>query len=369
MAGPVLWDISAKRLRNILEQNEWNISATARKLKVPRTTVGAMIDRFDLRKEKDNNVVKRPVETNDEISFSPIPADELPVEEIWEYRKRQFAQKDAFEKAAKLRPVKVKISGPIGILHFGDPHVDDDGTDIAQLERHCKAVREGEGLFGANIGDTTNNWVGRLARLYGDQGTSAKQAWLMAEYFLHFCPGRNPAELSHKERKALLSKWIYLVAGNHDCFSGAGDPIKWIVRQAAAPYEASQVRLGLTFPNGREVRVNARHDFKGTSQWNPAHGSMRASKEGFHDHILINGHKHKSGYGLIKDPSNGTISHCIQVASYKVHDRYAKERDFADQHISPSVVTIIDPEATETGLVTVFHDVEQAVDYLKFKRR
>jgi hypothetical protein len=95
---------------------------------------------------------------------------------------------------------------------------------------------------------------------------------------------------------------------------------------------------------------------------------MKASQMGFHDHILINGHKHTSGYGLIKDPAGGTVSHCIQVGSYKIHDRFAKERGFRDQHISPSVVTIIDPDATEVGLVTVFHDVEAAVDYLTWKR-
>jgi hypothetical protein len=95
---------------------------------------------------------------------------------------------------------------------------------------------------------------------------------------------------------------------------------------------------------------------------------MKASQMGYHDHILVNGHKHKSGYGLIKDPAAGTVSHCIQVASYKVHDRYAKDKGFPDQHISPSVVTIIDPEAPEAGFVQVFHDVDAAVDFLKWKR-
>jgi hypothetical protein len=302
------------------------------------------------------------------ITFQPVPDSDLDVTEIWAHRKKQFRQKAEFEQATKLRDVRVRIQGPIGILHYGDPHVDDDGTDIEALELHCRLVRETEGLFGANIGDTTNNWVGRLSRLYGQQGTTAEQAWKMAEYFLHFCPQTDPVKLPEKERKSLLSNWIYLIAGNHDAWSGAGDPLKWILRQADAPYEASQVRLNLIFPNGRECRINARHDFKGTSQWNPAHGSMKASQMGFHDHVLVNGHRHKSGYGLIKDPDKGTVSHCIQVASYKVHDSFAREHGFPDQHISPSVVTVIDPDATEAGFVTVFHDVEEAVEFLRFKR-
>lgn len=303
------------------------------------------------------------------LNFTPIPEDDISVTALWDQRKKKFEVKETYEKATKLRNVKVKAEGPIGILHFGDPHVDDDGTDIRMIERHCALCRETDGLFGANIGDTTNNWVGRLARLYGEQSTTAEQAWKMAEYFLHFCPGVDPKTLTSSERKALLSNWLYLIAGNHDYWSGAGDPLKWMLRQADAGYERSQVRLNLVFPNGRGCRINARHDYKGTSQWNPAHGSMKASQMGFHDHILVNGHKHKSGYGLIKDPSNGTISHCIQIGSYKMYDQYAKDSGFPDQHISAAVVTIIDPDADEVGFVTVFHDVESSVDYLKFKRR
>lgn len=334
------------------------IDEVCAKKKISRQNVFKRISRLKVKRDKEEGA----------LSFTPIPDLDLPTPDIWQYRKKQYAQKHAHEESLKLLPVKVRIPGPIGILHFGDPHVDDDGTDLETLERHCHAVANNEGLFGANVGDTTNAWVGRMARLYGEQGTTEAQAWALAEYFLHLCPDTDPKDLSSGERRERLSHWIYLIGGNHDAWRGAGDPINWITRQAAAPYTRSQVRLAVTFPNGRVCRINARHDFSGTSQWNPAHGSMKASQMGFHDHILVNGHKHKSGYGLIKDPAAGTVSHCIQVASYKVHDRYAKDKGFPDQHISPSVVTIIDPDAPEAGFVQVFHDVEAGVDFLKWKR-
>jgi len=315
------------------------------------------------------NRIRKNAETAETtLEFSPLPDDDVEVTQLWQWRKKQYKKKNEHELALKLRDVHVKTEGAIGILHFGDPHVDDDGTDLAAIEYHCQLVRQTDGLFGANIGDVHNNWIGRLSRLYGEQATSAAQAWRMAEYFLHFCPDTDPAKMAENERQHHLRHWLYLIGGNHDCWSGAGDPFKWILRQADAAYEEASSRLVLKFPNGRECRINARHDHRGTSQWNPAHGAMKASQMGFHDHILINGHKHTSGYGLIKDPAGGTVSHCIQVGSYKIHDRFAKERGFRDQHISPSVVTIIDPDATEVGLVTVFHDVEAAVDYLTWKR-
>ncbi len=287
---------------------------------------------------------KEPFEVHD-------PGDPIDVQELLAERKLKFARKRDYEENRKLIPVDIKLDGPIGILHFGDPHVDDDGTDVEALERHTDLVRETEGLFAANVGDTTNNWVGRLARLYGEQSTSAAEAWALAEWFMGRC------------------QWLYVIAGNHDLWSGAGDPIQWMARKVDSLRQPSEARLNLRFPNGREVRVNARHDFAGTSQWNPAHGPMKAAQMGTHDHIMVCGHKHKSGYGVIKDPANGVISHAIQVASFKVYDRYAMERGFRDQHISPACLTVIDPDAAdEVGLVQVFWDAELGAEFLRWLR-
>lgn len=280
------------------------------------------------------------------------PTGEIDLEDLLESRKRKYARKHQAAESRRMIRVRVKTKGPIGILHFGDPHVDDDGTDLAALERHTEIVNKTEGLFAANVGDTTNNWVGRLGRLYSEQSTTAAEAWALAEWFL------------------TRVKWLYIIGGNHDAWSGAGDPIKWIARQTNSLYENSGARLQVVFPNKREVRINARHTFRGNSMWNPAHAAMRAAQMGCRDHVLIQGHKHISGYGLIKDENSGVVSHCIQVSSYKIHDRYAQEQGFTDHHISPCVVTILDPDATtEVGLVQVFHDPEQAAEFLTWLRK
>ncbi len=57
-----------------------------------------------------------------EFSFTPLPDDDVPIEELIAHRKRQFAQKAAHEDARKLIDVKIGVEGAIGILHFGDPH-------------------------------------------------------------------------------------------------------------------------------------------------------------------------------------------------------------------------------------------------------
>jgi hypothetical protein len=328
-----------------LEHAGGNTSEAARQLGIPRNTFMGRLASARIWREKKG---AKPFDP------APIPLEDLDAEALIAWRKRQFDQKKRHKDAAKLRDVKIKISGPIGIAHFGDPHVDDDGTDIGMLEEHMEIVNRTEGLFGANLGDLQNNWIGRLARLWAEQGTSAKQAWQLTEWM---CNKVN---------------WLYLVSGNHDCWSGTGDPLKWIMAQQNTVFEYSGVRLNLVFPNGKNVRINARHDFSGHSMWNPAHGPMKAVQGGWRDHILTCGHKHTSFVGgPLKDPASGLLSWAIRCAGYKIFDRYAEEKGLPDQNAFPACVTIINPkyEDDDTRLITVIPDIHSGADYLTFLRK
>lgn len=296
----------------------------------------------------------------DELQPAPKPferdalPDELPTAaELLASRTKAFTRKAKAKEARALIPVRVTIDGPFGIAHFGDPHVDDDGTDLALLQRHVQVINQTPGLFAGNVGDYTNNWVGRLARLYSEQSLSAKEAWVLCEWLV----------------KAV--DWLYLIGGNHDAWSGAGDPISWMASQSHKLYEMSGARLGLTCPNGRVIRVNARHDFKGHSQWNTAHGPVKAAIMGWRDHILTCGHTHVSGYQVVRDPANGLISHALRVASYKTYDRYAEEKGLPNQTIFVCPVTIIDPSRAEDDprFITTLFDPETAADFLTFLRK
>jgi hypothetical protein len=286
-----------------------------------------------------------------EFLVRDLPDDDIAVEDLVEHRIKQFAKKAAYHQAARLMPVTVTIDGPIGLMVFGDPHVDDDGTDLGLLREHSDLTHQ-EGVFGCNIGDTTNAWVGRLAKLYAEQSTSASQAWKLAEWFIS------------------RTRWLWLIGGNHEGWHGAGDPLKWICRQNGALYKSSELRMELRFPNGRKVAVNARHDFAGHSQWNPAHGVMKAASMGMRDHLLLCGHKHVSGYGIVKDPETGRACHAVQIASYKIHDRYAMERGFRDQALSPAAFVVVDPSLPDNhpDLIKVFWDPVEGARYLALRR-
>jgi len=288
---------------------------------------------------------------HEEATTGDIP-EPIDIEELKQRRSAEFARKKANYDAKKLIPVKVNIDGPIGIAHFGDPHIDDPGCDIDLLYKHAKLVRNTPGLFGGNIGDTTNNWVGRLAALYANQATTAKEAWALAEDWLKEC------------------EWLYMIAGNHDLWSGARDPLHWIMKGRSGIHNELQVRMGLSFPNGNKATVHIRHHFKGNSMWNTAHGPNRAAQMGWRDHILACGHIHTSGYQVVKDPASGIVSHCLRVAAYKMIDTYAIANNFEDGHIFCCPVTIIDPRKSSDSpsFVTTCFDPEEGADRLTWLR-
>ena len=289
----------------------------------------------------------------DEIGFQKEMAmpKEIDVEDLVEERVKKFDRKAKKKNYEKLVSINVLQDGPIGIAHFGDPHVDDDGTNIGMLLQHAKLVKKTKGLFGGNVGDVQNNWVGRLGRLYGEQSTSAKESWKLTEHFITMVP------------------WLYLCGGNHDAWSGQGDPLEYMVGQPTV-YANHQVRLNLKFPNGKQVRVNCRHNFKGHSMYNTAHGITKAAMMGWRDHILTAGHTHVSGYQVVKDPMSGLISHAIRCGSYKTFDGYAEALGLADQCIFVCPVTIIDPKYDDADprLVTTVFDPFEGAEYLTWKR-
>jgi len=288
-----------------------------------------------------------------EFEVDDVPTGNLPINELIDDRINRFRIKNDFVNKSELIKVKINMDGPIGIAHFGDPHVDDDGTDLELLLNHAKIVNDTDGMFAGNVGDIQNNWIGRISHLYSQQSTSAADSWRLAEHFISSVP------------------WLYLVGGNHDVWSGSGDPLEWIMSRQGGVFKNWGVRLNLVFPNKKEVRVNCRHDFKGHSMWNTAHGVSKAIQMGWRDHVLTCGHIHVSGYQVLKDPSTGLISHGLRVGSYKIHDRYAMEKGLPDQNIFMCPVTIIDPQFADDDprLITTIFDPYEGADYLKYKRK
>jgi hypothetical protein len=289
-----------------------------------------------------------------EVVIAAPSSPDLPIGELLAQRKRRYDLKEAHAESSKEIPVRIKGDKPVGVLLFGDPHLDDDGCDLALLEAHARLVRETDGLYAGTVGDMTNNWVGRLAHLWAQQGTTACDAWRLCEWMI-----------------SEVRDWLFLVGGNHDAWSGNGDPLKWITAQQSALYQSSEVRMGLRFGTGGKFIINARHDFKGHSMWNPVHGLSKSIQMGLRDDLSVAGHLHISGYAVHKDPTSGKACHAIRVATYKRFDRFALDHNMRDQNLSPCALIVVDPRLPDTHPDRMKHwwDPQEGADYLGWARK
>ncbi len=264
-------------------------------------------------------------------------------------RKMVYKEKKAKEDYRAGVKVDFEDNKPIAIMHFGDMHLDSDGTDLELIYKHIKILRETEGVYGGNIGDVTNNWVGFLGRLHGEQHTTIEQSIKLIEDTLGGCP------------------WLYTILGNHDKWNGGDYIVKKAVNTGVI---GEDIRLELTFPNKTMTSIHARHHFKGSSMYNQAQGSVKESLMGARDDIIVHGHIHSLGYSIMPQAEILKLSHCLSLGSYKVIDSFKTMMGFRETNLSPCTVTVIDPRLPQHHVdrVKVFFDAEVGVNYMTMLR-
>jgi hypothetical protein len=286
-------------------------------------------------------------------SVEELPSSRLPINDLLAKRRDEAQRAKAWNEARNLIDIKVNTAGPIGLMLFGDPHIDNYGCDFNLLESHLAiAAARSRYLFAGNLGDISDNWVGRLQRIYASSPTTVKDAWRLAEWML---------------RDAGVD-WLFLVRGNHDVWSGDSDPLDWIMRGTTSVDERHGVRLSLNHPCGNATRVHVRHDFKGNSQFNGLHGLVKETLWGHRDHIIAAGHRHFGEDGAQVTPEG--VTQMVRVSGYKAVDDYAKQGQFSDKRIHPSALIIIDPSRPDTCRSRTWcaPTVEEGAEYLDWLR-
>lgn len=275
-----------------------------------------------------------------------IPPDDLPIDDILNMKEKRFNAKKKNQEARQWQPIRIETVDPIVLAFVGDPHLDDDGCNLPLLRQHVELLKR-EGVYAVNIGDTTNNWTGRLMRLYANQETSLKTARRLADWFMHDA-GVN---------------WLVWLIGNHDEWEH-GHEILARMNADQIVMENWEARFRVVFKNGFEVPVWASHDFKGSSQWNGLHGAMKAAMMKGGAGIYACGHKHCWGMHSEEISDTGTIFWALRARGYKFMDDHAKVGGFPENKLGATMAVVIDPEAeNQAEAITAFNDLEKAITY------
>src|ERR1700744_1001157 len=201
-----------KRTAAAFEANERNQTRTAHQLGISRQALQNRLKIWDRKSE---------LETED-LVYPDLPSSELPPEDLIEQACKRFDVHLAARDARRWMEIKVKSNQPIGVCFMGDPHIDNNGCNWPLLRRDIKILKDTSGLYAVNIGDLTDNWVGRLVRLYADQEMSKKQAWKLAKYLMKESGikwyGISSATMKHGTMVRISSrparKWCRLRTGN-----------------------------------------------------------------------------------------------------------------------------------------------------------
>lgn len=274
------------------------------------------------------------------FTVQPSPKMARSFEELLEANEDEFRRKS--ERAGYKKAVKVDIqgTGPYALVFFGDCHIGDPGCDIALLLHAMDTVRRTPRMYALNIGDLANQWIGKLGRLYAHQTTTDDEEIEMMRGMLKAIP------------------WLAVILGNHD---------KWHHVASLLCDEAgvAHVSHGATFHiscEGQEepLIVDARHDHRGRSMYNPAHGQLKRAYRGSDADIIIGGHIHQGAYNAVRNGVTGRLAHCIRLGAFKRHDEYVDASSFDQDDIGPIAVAVVDPNAPRDERVSVQHSLRRA---------
>lgn len=290
-------------------------------------------------------------------TFHKVPVagdDEEPIEALLDRSEAAFREK-ARKATAYYTPRRLEMPpGPYAIAHFGDDHLDDDGCDLPAYREAIGIVAKTPGFYGGAVGDLLNNWPlsGRLAELYGHQHATIDDGWRLAKWSMQSIP------------------WVYRVLGNHDLWGRGGTIIRLLSDGCKIGIMApDEVRVELKSPGIPEpLRIHVRHDFRGSSIWNPAHGPMRASKLDPWADIYVAGHRHEWVTHCEEGPDK-RIRWSLRSRGFKHFDSYARGLGLHDHQYGQVVTTVVDPAHKHPHeRVRVYLDVGEAAEVLTWLR-
>lgn len=335
------FDVNAPKVvaaRDAYWRNNENITLTAQEVGLPRTTVQnwKAMGAFG-----DVEVKIAPT-----IEYPVHPDDDLPVGELIKISQRRFQKRREAAKSRVGQMIRIDTAQPVVVAFVGDPHLDDDGVDWDQLLADVELMKS-PGVYAVNVGDTTNNWVGKLMRLYAAQETSRKTARKYAKWFLTESGVR----------------WLVWIMGNHDEWESGADILR-LMNTPGIVMEDWSARFTVGFANGFEVPIWCAHDFPGNSQWNRLHGPMKAALMRGGAAVYACGHKHVAAMHWEPLEDQGSEFWALRSRGYKTMDSHANRLGYGVTDVGHTTAVVIDPRQKDAReAIQGFKSLRAAVAY------
>ena len=284
-----------------------------------------------------------------EFTAPVLESPDMSSDDLVDHVTRRFEQRRRASEQRKWIPLKFHKTGPLAVSFLGDPHVDDNGCNWTRLREDLHTINQTEGMYAASLGDASNNWVGRLSRLWASQETSGRQSWQLVQWLLQ------------------ATDWCLLVKGNHDLWL-PNDADQWL-KVPGTLSQDWQARIELQFPKGRNAKVWAAHDMPGHSQWNPLHAQQKRAKFTQEADLYISGHRHHWALAQYEDEWTNVVYWTARAKGYKTEDSWAERLGHGEQRHGQAITAVFDPEAeSDISYLVCFADVQEAAEYLEWKR-
>jgi len=331
---------------------EIGICQTARKLKIPQSTISSWKqtrERNDEDQEPENvdnghkdlaiSSLKRQLAEVQSRNIEDISA-------VWGYVERENEKK--IHRLHELTDVRVSLSGdrPIGLAAFSDFHITSGCTNLRRLREDGELLADTDGAYGLLIGDYIDNHVKHRAAVVSRDMSPTREMELF-NYWLSIV------------RDSVLA----MVSGNHDAFSTQAsglDPLTSIAERNRLYYTPDELNLSLEF-GSQTYRIMLRHRTLHNSGLNHAHGLFRHLERSANEpwDIGISGHHHVCT--VASQVILGKMRYAIRPGSYQVSTSFSRALGFCEaQPFSPMV--ILWPNERK---ISMYHDVRLGLEVLK----
>lgn len=324
---------------------------------VAKTTLELGVSESTLRRRRQSAAEKGitpKLDDGSQVDLPNFPDDDVSAEEILSMMERRFDKRLKHHQSLHWFPIKFKTEEPIGIVVVGDPHLGSNGCNVPLLRQHVDLMSNTPGCYAVNIGDTTDNWGGRLIRLYAENDVSKATERKLARWFLQDSG----------------VPWIVWLEGNHDHMDGGFCEYLKAINAKSIPMVDWRARFRLVFPNDVEARFDAAHNHKGHSMWNPLHGQTRAAHMDEIADVYVAGHHHTWALST-QEMADGRITHYARARGYKFIDEHAHRHGFNEQQYGASIMFVVRPKHHGNAIkfIRSFADIEDGCEYLKIVQK